>query len=417
MKLLALFISLFTVKILFGQPLEYKKINECSLNADSITSDNMPKQFSAIFQDKIIIALGENTHATSEYFVKKSEIIKYSVSKLGFKAVIFEADVVASKNIDKYIFKGEGNIDSLLFELGTKAWMVEEVRELLIWLKSYNTSKPDTDKVRFFGIDIQWSINIARKLIVNYRLETILTKDSYEHLESISNNGLKTSTNSSLTLLNELEKAAAYYPFGDSNEKVDFLELANLLYQSIDCKKSKDIVEISKKRDFYMAQHVMKVIDSLSYKSIIWAHNEHVLKSFNIAGAEAMGAWLSKKYQSLYYCIGFFLKEGELGYQNMITGMATTQKIPAFNKHNSLDYKLSKLIYPNVFIDVSTFDTMNNNSDNIFNKQITIRNIHLISVPKTKSYRIYNVTKRTRIVDEYDGIMFFSKTTGAKPIF
>lgn len=413
MKISILLIAFVVSNLLLGQPSMYKILNKLSLDADSVTSNNAPEQFRGILQDKLIVALGENTHATSEYFKKKSEIIKYCVSKMGFKALVFESDVVASKNIDKYLIKGEGNIDSLLFELGTKAWMTEEVREILIWLKNYNNMKSDTDKVRFFGIDVQWSINIAHEIIINYKLENILTKASYEHLESISKKGLKFTTDTSLTLCNELAKAAEYYPFRNNDEKSDFIELVNLFYQNIDCKNSKDINEISKKRDFYMAQNAMKVIDTLKLKSILWAHNEHILKSKNVIGSEAMGTWLSKKYQSSYYCIGFYLKNGELGYQNMITGLVTTQKIPAFNKRNSLDYGLSKLTYQNLFIDVTS---MGSDTENIFNKPILTRNIHLLFIPKTKSYKIYNVIKRSRIIEEYDGIMFFSTTTGAKPI-
>jgi erythromycin esterase len=416
MKFLLLFIAFATFNVLLGQQSNYKILNEYSLNADSITSYNMPEQLQAILQDKLVIALGENTHATREYFLKKNEIIKYCVNKLGFKAVIFEADVVASKKIDKYIFKGEGNIDSLLFELGTKAWMTEEVKELLIWLKEFNHMKIDSEKVRFFGMDIQWSVNIVNQLKSRYKVKDFLTQKANSELDLISSGNGKVNMESAKLLVDELKEKSNSYSFVNNNDRVNFLELIRLLDQSINYKATIDIYEKSKKRDYYMASNVIKIVDSLNLKSIVWAHNEHILKTKNSLAIEAMGCKLAAYYLYKYYCIGFFLKEGELGYMDKYTGKIVKQKIPSFNKRKSLDRKLSKLKYENLFINIRSIETKIQGSENIFNYDMITRNIHLVPSRNGKSYRIYNVVKTSRIIDEFDGIIFLNKTTGANPI-
>ena len=51
--------------------------------------------------------------------------------------------------------QGEGNIDEIMANMpGWFIWDTEEMKEIILWMREYNETQTDDEKIQFFGIDI-----------------------------------------------------------------------------------------------------------------------------------------------------------------------------------------------------------------------------------------------------------------------
>jgi erythromycin esterase-like protein len=102
-----------------------------------------------------VIGLGEATHGTKEFFELKNNMFKYLVEKQDVKLFGIEANFAACYDINKYVLTGEGNAKEALFKNGYWVWQSQEILDLIEWMKTYNTTKSNNEKVQFYGYDMQ----------------------------------------------------------------------------------------------------------------------------------------------------------------------------------------------------------------------------------------------------------------------
>lgn len=107
-----------------------------------------------IFNNVDIVALGEATHGTKEFFQFKHRLIEFLVSEMGFRVFAIEAPYIGCLAINDYILYGKGNRDEVLENQGYWVWNTYEFAEMLDWMRTYNSTVPDEEKIQFFGIDI-----------------------------------------------------------------------------------------------------------------------------------------------------------------------------------------------------------------------------------------------------------------------
>jgi erythromycin esterase len=136
-----------------------KEINQVvtKLNGSSPTLDNSDIQVLNQFGNATMIAFGEATHGTKEFFQMKHRLFKYFVEHHGFKIFGFEADMGESIYIDRFITKGIGTINEVMGKMHFWTWKTEEVKALILWMKEYNTGKSETDWIHFIGVDCQFA--------------------------------------------------------------------------------------------------------------------------------------------------------------------------------------------------------------------------------------------------------------------
>ena len=105
-----------------------------------------------IWQGARIVALGEATHGTSEFFRMKRRLTEFLVTQMGFRHFAMELDEDTAAGIEAYI-QGRGNsnpVASLYWP-----WRTQEVAAMLDWMRKYNESAAAPDRVYFHGIDYQ----------------------------------------------------------------------------------------------------------------------------------------------------------------------------------------------------------------------------------------------------------------------
>ncbi|HKE13886.1 MAG TPA: erythromycin esterase family protein, partial [Kofleriaceae bacterium] len=104
-----------------------------------------------------VVALGEATHGTREFFQMKHRMFEYLVSERGFTVFAIEANWPESLAVNRYVLTGEGDPKAALAGLYFWTWNTEEVLALIEWMRAWNADPAHARKVKFFGFDMQFS--------------------------------------------------------------------------------------------------------------------------------------------------------------------------------------------------------------------------------------------------------------------
>jgi erythromycin esterase len=107
-----------------------------------------------IVGDARVVAFGEATHGTREFFRMKHRAFEYLVEKQGFTHFTIEATMPESRAMDRYVTLGEGDPAKLLSNLYFWTWNTQEVLDLVKWMRDYNV-RVGAPKLRFVGFDMQ----------------------------------------------------------------------------------------------------------------------------------------------------------------------------------------------------------------------------------------------------------------------
>lgn len=143
-----------------------KNIDWLNKNAHPLTSDvsnlNDLSFLRSELKDKTVVALGEASHGTSEFYFQKGRIIRYLITQLNYKhiGVEFPGSLLIPAN--QYLQTGEGNLKEIM--QGFALYKTKEIFDLLEWIKEYNQSQKNENKVSLFGCDREeyWSDPLNR---------------------------------------------------------------------------------------------------------------------------------------------------------------------------------------------------------------------------------------------------------------
>lgn len=102
--------------------------------------------------DADVVGIGPSTYGGHEQFTQTHRIIRILVERLGFRTVATEEDWDVIRELDHYVLTGDGDPDALLKGTGVP-WRVGEVRDLIEWIRQYNTTHGD-DPVRLVGVGV-----------------------------------------------------------------------------------------------------------------------------------------------------------------------------------------------------------------------------------------------------------------------
>jgi erythromycin esterase len=130
--------------------------------------------FGAIVGDARVVALGESTHGTSEFFRLKHRLVEYLVREHNFRLFAIEDQQLGMERVNTYVLGGPGTVEEAMRGM-FGVWSTTEVRDLISWMRSYNQEYPN-DPVEFIGFDMQNpSMPIDSLLAFTRRFEPSLT--------------------------------------------------------------------------------------------------------------------------------------------------------------------------------------------------------------------------------------------------
>lgn len=270
--------------------------------------------------DKKIVAIGESTHGTSEYYRMREIISKRLIQEKGFNLVILENPY---DEIELFNQKLKSNdLESLMKDHLFSIYQTEEVRSFLQWYKENHLRY----NVRFKGSDDSfWSFyelleynlgdskdkklkNLLSKLKSN--MDRSLKKEgdnNYKFHVSIYSDIVNIENH--LKQRNNLTAAVEEILFNGKNTYINYVNLNNRIpIQS---------------RDEIMAKRISYLAKDPDNKIIVWAHNAHISNAV-IADNEIgiMGRDLKKEFGDNYHSIGLTTLSGNYSYidQKFING-------------------------------------------------------------------------------------------------
>lgn len=123
-----------------------------ALSGEDGGSDDLAP-LSRMLRNAKVAALGEPLHTSDGFYRVKARIIRRLVEKDGYRVVAFETPWRAAEATARFVAGGDVRIESALRGL-YGVWRSDSVRDLLVWLRSYNEAHPK-DTVQFVGFDVQ----------------------------------------------------------------------------------------------------------------------------------------------------------------------------------------------------------------------------------------------------------------------
>ena len=119
--------------------------------------------------DARVVALGEATHGTREFFQLKHRVFEYLAERLGFTVFAIEANQPEARAIDRYVQGGDGDPEELLAGIYFWTWDTEEVLDLIEWMRRYNADPGHRQTLHFAGFDMQTPRVAARETLAYLR--------------------------------------------------------------------------------------------------------------------------------------------------------------------------------------------------------------------------------------------------------
>jgi hypothetical protein len=86
--------------------------------------------------DARVVALGEATHGTREFFQIKHRFLEYLVARQGFTVFAIEANQPECRAINDYVVNGKGNARDALDGIYFWTWNTEEVLAMIEWMRA-----------------------------------------------------------------------------------------------------------------------------------------------------------------------------------------------------------------------------------------------------------------------------------------
>lgn len=322
--------------------------------------------------DKRIVALGEATHGTREFFQMKYRIFRYLVEHHQFQAIGMEADFAESFYLDAYVQGGPGNLEMLMQErMHFWTWRTKEVRDMIQWMRQYNAGLVDEDRVHFMGFDCQF-MTYQPVLLKDYlgntlpdveqRISTaigpILQHDNQDF--AFTTEQQYAAWQDTLVELQELLEthrgtltaASSHYLF--EMHKHLLRNLAQVLQSKYHIAIGQNLINW---RDQFMGENALWYVDLLGQqaKACMWAHNAHVARNDFYGGSNAMGNHMAQSLGDDLAVIAFGFTGGTFTAVSQSGGNyhgLRTQRIDEPPRPVSINYVLDRVHYDAFTLDL-----------------------------------------------------------------
>ncbi len=266
--------------------------------------------------DARIVALGEASHGTREFFQMKHRLLEYLVQKKGFTVFAIEANWPESLAVDRYIKSGKGDPKAAIQEMYFWTWYTQEVLDLIEWMRAFNKAPGDHPILTFTSFDMQTGI-AAAAMALDY-LRKVSPEDAVKAdppLNAAAAPDGRLLPDPAAAKL-DAEQVAGIVTLFD-NHKAAWIEKSSLA-EWRDARHGAEVVRQSALntvnygtgyRDQAMARDVEWLADEAhpGEKIVLWAANGHI--SYQSGG---MGDLLRRKFGGRYHVLGFSFRRGQV---------------------------------------------------------------------------------------------------------
>lgn len=337
----------------------------------SSTSDLQPLM--TMIGNVNIVALGEETHGTHEFFAMKERITEFLVQEKGFTVFALENSWDSSRVIDTYVMTGQGDPLTLLKNEMLFAWQRSEFLDLITWMRAYNANPQHLNKIHFAGIDCQTLDLSSFQNVVSYiqrvdPAQTAHVQMLYQGLdrtggpyasESIGQATFRQYQAHAQQVYVLLQNNQAAYLARSSRSAFDLaLQTARVIVQYTTLQAMGDIYQSAaafSQRDMYMSENAQWDYEheAMSGKMILSAHDIHIANdptyNLGVDHQTNMGAYLRKRYGASYLAIGMSFYQGSFMAYDGTYLAPFTAALPSASSSN---YTLGQVGIPRYFLDL-----------------------------------------------------------------
>lgn len=315
----------------------------------------------AIVGDSRIVALGEATHGTREFFQLKHRMLEFLVEEMGFRIFAIEANWTEALRVNNYVLRGEGDAAKALAGMYFWVWNTEEVLTMIEWLRAYNLDPAHAEKVQFLGFDMQFS-HVALKEALAYldKVDPTYASEMREPLKPLMGRHLM----AGFGKLPLAERGAIISRAEELVQRFDgrgaeYVEKAGL-EQWRAARRNAVIVRQAagmfqseppsfEARDRAMADNVAWILEqNPKDKVVLWAHNGHVGKA-NYGPYRTMGMFLGERYGRQMIVFGFSFNQG--GFRAVKQGRGPVEFVVQPAMVGGLDETLASVGEPILAVD------------------------------------------------------------------
>lgn len=368
-----------------------------------------------ILKDKKVIGLGESAHGVHEFFVFKQRLLEFLVKEMGVKVLLTEIDFAGAGLINDYVLHGKTDAYKALAGAGGSVWSTQEFIDMLQWVKKYNDTQPDKDKVRIYGFDNTRGNNTAA-LLQAYLTSTNQITPALQQGLAAMNKGARVSDEerSAMKIMAEQLKTLQFNQPGD--EAKYYQHLVRITEQYVDYiapAATADPNEKNNLRDKYMAENIEWLYHYTNEsKTVIWSHSEHLAKTINSSGVARAGIYLNEAFKNDYYLLGLCFNSGKLKSQPSAGNPAGIYEIPEVTMANNSDALFAQCKVPNFMLDFKTAST-NPLVKDYLNQTVTSYFIGSNYAAKAGTDQMYVQHKWS---EGYDAIVFIKNVGAATAI-
>jgi erythromycin esterase len=390
--------------------------------AESGLDDLQPLK--TIVGDAHIVALGEGTHGTAEFFRMKHRLVEFLASEMGFTCFAIEANMPEAYRVNEYVLHGTGDPKALLKGMYFWTWDTQEVLDMILWMRKFNES--GKGRIQFLGFDMQTAAvaaGNARKFIAELDPEFAKTADeAYDGLEPairaagqrlFGSAGAGGDANANAdairaadtarkkrveAVVKHLEESRERYLKKKPTAEVDWaIQNARVADQAAGPLVATG-AEGYNHRDRCMADNVDWILSQApaGTKIVLWAHNGHVSRKG--MGGTSMGSHLARRHGKDYLVLGFAAHEGR--YTAMARGIGLGTHPLHASEPGSIEYYGHCSRLPRMIIDLRRAST-DDPASAWLNKELQHRSIGALA--QDTSYSAV-------LPDEYDALIFFDDT-------
>ena len=357
-----------------------------------------------------VIALGEATHGNKEFQELRLEVLKHLIQSTKVRSFALEADWGESMTTNNYIHGGGGNASDIVKDLAFSIYRTKEMADLIEWMREYNETVPESEKLNFYGFDMQNPDKDLKFITEFCKRSKILTDVDLEKslLPITSENSDKI-----LEILGKISDAMTeeYNIIGEQRKIAPYLQAVNVFAQSVEYYKTinKSPIESSTVRDKYMAENVQWIQEyeeGLGRSQVfISGHDGHI--AFSMPNYVNMGHNLHEHYNSAYFAIGTDFYNTSVNVPDFENnGIRTTAK---FCSADTLAYQ-AKYHNNKYLLQFSDVDEKNEKVKKLINSPLNMGSLG------EEYYFFMKLLPITHIVREtpaklYDAMIFLYETT------
>ncbi|HEX6910423.1 MAG TPA: erythromycin esterase family protein [Longimicrobium sp.] len=310
-----------------------------------------------------VVALGEATHGTREFFRMKHRLLEYLVKELGYSTFAIEAPWAEAERLNRYVLTGEGDPEVLLSHLQYWPWNTAEVLEMIRWMRQHNQAPGAAPTVSFHGFDVQHA-RVAMNDVVAYLrgINPAAADSAVAHYacyrpwqDSIgvftdygaANAQVKESCRQGVeAAYAQVQAGAAPYTAATGAAAYGLaLRAARIAVQNEHVRR--DPTQRTLRREQYMAETVEWIAGPAGSgrRTVLWGHSGHVSRR-----QPWMGSHLGQAYGEAYRVAGFSFYEGP--FSVVLEGGPLASATAPPPPDDSYEHQLHRLGMPRFMVDL-----------------------------------------------------------------